>query len=258
MSFDSFIREKQYLQNVSTNTLQWYRHALNWLPNENPSEAALKSMVIRMREAGLKATGCNAALRAINCYLHWVNVGEGKCNAGCKHPRIARLREPEQIMPTFSLEQVKLLLSFKPTTDFERRLHLLIMILLDTGCRISEALELRVEDVDLDNLLLTLHGKGRKDRKVPFSLPLCKALFKYLGKRSGRVFVTQNGTFWGRLGALQSVKHHCRERLGFEPPPRTIHALRRNVVTALEVLDGRGSDGVPQSRRPSSVSGRHL
>jgi len=125
MRFTSFLREKLYLENVSTNTLRWYRHALKWLPCENPDESQLKEMVVRMREQGLKPTGCNAAIRAINCYLRLSGS-----------PQIVRmLKEPEQIMQTFSAEQVKALVSFKPTTDFERRLHLLILILLATGGR---------------------------------------------------------------------------------------------------------------------------
>ena len=159
MSFTSFLREKQYLENVSTNTVRWYRHALKWLPCENPDESQLKEMVVRTREHGLKPTGCNAAIRAINCYLRW---------AGSPH-KVRKLKEPEQIMQTFSVEQVSSLVSFKPRTDFERRLHLLILILLDTGARVSEVLGLQIEDIDLDSMLLTLHGKGRKDRKVPFS-----------------------------------------------------------------------------------------
>jgi len=55
MSFASFLREKQYLENVSTNTLRWYRHALKWLPSENPNEQELNEMVLRMREEGMKA-----------------------------------------------------------------------------------------------------------------------------------------------------------------------------------------------------------
>ena len=46
-------------------------------------------------------------------------------------------------------------------------------------------------DVDFDNLLLTLHGKGRKDRKVPMSLELRKRLFLWQRKgetKSGLVF----------------------------------------------------------------------
>lgn len=93
MSFTDFIRERQYLMNVSPNTVRWYTHALNWLPSENPDERQLKQMVIKMREAGLKATGCNAAIRAINCYLHWAAGNEGKCSPACKHPKVQQLRE---------------------------------------------------------------------------------------------------------------------------------------------------------------------
>ena len=229
MSFDSFLREKQYLENVSPNTLRWYKHALKWLPTESPDEPSLKDMVIRMREQGLKATGCNAALRAINCYLHWTSQNHGKCGSGCKHPRVPKLKEPEQIMPTFSADQVKLLLGFRPTSDFERRLHLLVMILFDTGCRISEALDIRGSDIDLDNMLLTLHGKGRKDRKVPYSFELRKALVKYMDKNKGLLFLTANGARWGRMGALRAVKIHC-QHLGFEPPARTLHAMRHTFA----------------------------
>jgi integrase/recombinase XerD len=227
--FTEFLRDKQFLQNVSANTLRWYKHALKWLPSENPADAELKQMVIRMREAGLKETGCNAAIRAINCYLHWASGGERKCDAGCKHPRVRSLKEPQNIMPTFSADQVKKLVSFKPSNAFERRLHLLILLLLDTGCRISEALGIRSEDIDLENMLLTLNGKGRKQRIVAFSFELRKVLYRAMGK--GLLFKTSRGTAWGRLNALASVKFHCRKRLGFEPPARTIHSIRHTFAT---------------------------
>jgi hypothetical protein len=62
--FCFFFREKQYLENVSTNTLRWYRHALKWLPCENPNEQELSEMILRMREKGMKAYGlqcCNSS-----------------------------------------------------------------------------------------------------------------------------------------------------------------------------------------------------
>jgi integrase/recombinase XerD len=225
MDFTPFLREKQYLENVSPNTLRWYRHALKWLP-EQPDERSLKDMVIRMRETGLKATGCNAAIRAINCYLRW---------SGSPHT-VRQLKESQMILPTFTTEQVKRLVGYKPKTAFQCRLHLLIFVLLDTGCRISEALELRGADVDLDNLLLTLHGKGRKDRKVPISFELRKAVFRY--RQDGPLFITARGTPWRRIGALRSVKLHCR-KLGFEPPARTLHAMRHTF--ALNYLRKGGS-----------------
>lgn len=73
---DEFIKDRKYLLNVSDHTVSWYKHALyKWLPSDLPSDAELKSMVIRMREAGLRPTGCNAAIRAINAYLKWAGSG---------------------------------------------------------------------------------------------------------------------------------------------------------------------------------------
>ena len=106
--FELFICERRYPHNVSDATISWYKHALNWLPSESPSQDELKTVVIQMREKGLKETGCNAAIRAINAYLHWANGAERKCGAGCLHPHIRPLKEPQFILPTFTDAQVKL------------------------------------------------------------------------------------------------------------------------------------------------------
>jgi len=60
--FGQFIRERQFLHNVTPATLEWYKHGFKWLPSESPSQDDLKDTVVRMREKGLKATGCNSAI----------------------------------------------------------------------------------------------------------------------------------------------------------------------------------------------------
>jgi site-specific recombinase XerC len=57
--------------NVSPATLEWYRQSLRWLDTNSPSEAQLKDFVMRMRQKGLKATGCNCRIRAVKAYLRW-------------------------------------------------------------------------------------------------------------------------------------------------------------------------------------------
>ena len=61
--FEQFIKERQYLTNVTPATVGWYRQSLAWLSIESPNEADLKSLVMRMREKGLKPkiTGIAAA-----------------------------------------------------------------------------------------------------------------------------------------------------------------------------------------------------
>jgi integrase/recombinase XerD len=234
--FEQFIRERQYLTNVSPATLEWYKHSFKWLRSESPTNEDLKDAVLRMREKGLKATGCNSAIRAINAYLHWNTAGtEIKCSPACKHLRIPQLKEPQLILPTFAPTQVTRLVNWHPKAKifWQRRLHLLILFLLDTGARVGEALSIRVREIDFDNLLLTLDGKGRKQRVVPFSFELRRATFRYIAdfhrKPDNLLLATRNETKLGRRVMLRAVKHLC-DRLGFQPPARTIHAFRHTFA----------------------------
>jgi integrase/recombinase XerD len=234
MGFSQFIRERQLLSNVSPSTLEWYKYSFKWLRTESPSQEELKDAVLRMREKGLKATGCNSAIRAINTYVHWANAGpDVKCGSACKHPKIAQLKEPQLVLPTFTEQQIRLLIRWKPKGQYERRLHLLVLFLMDTGCRISEALCLRASEIDFDNLLVTLDGKGRKQRVVPFSFELRKALFRYCKESNCTpeplLFANRTHTNLGRRNVLRDVKLLCR-KLGFTPPGRTLHAFRHTFA----------------------------
>jgi integrase/recombinase XerD len=162
VSFSQFLRERQFLHNVTPATLEWHKHSLKWLRTETPTQDDLKDAVVRMREKGLKATGCNSAIRSINAYLKWSGSSL----------KISQLKEPQLVLPTLTPQQIRSLVTWKPRGFYRRRSHLLVLFLLDTGCRITEALTLHVHDVDLNNLLVTLDGKGRKQRVVPFSFEL--------------------------------------------------------------------------------------
>jgi len=234
--FEQFIRERQYLTNVSPATLEWYKHSFKWLRTDAPTDEELKAAVLRMREKGLKATGCNSAIRAINAYLHWNTAGtEVKCSPTCRHLRISQLKEPQLILPTFTATQVTRLVNWKPKAKifWQRRVHLLVLFLLDTGARVGEAMSIRVREIDFDNLLLTLDGKGRKQRIVPFSFELRRAMFRYIAdfqrKPDSILLATRNETKVGRRVMLRTVKNHC-DRLGFQPPARTLHAFRHTFA----------------------------
>lgn len=230
LSFEQFLKERLYLQNVSQRTIEWYEQSFKWLGNPEPDSDQLKQFVVRMREHGLKATSCNARIRAVNVFLRW---------AGSPH-HIPRLKEEQRILPTFTVDQISRLAAFKPKGSCQKRLHTLVLTLADTGCRIDEALSLRWPDCDFDNLLLTLQGKGRKQRKVPMSFELRRSLwrFKQTSGFDDLVFCTRRGTKLGRRDVLRDVKRLCK-RLGIQPPERTLHAFRHSF--ALHYLRKGGS-----------------
>jgi integrase/recombinase XerD len=221
--FEQFIRERLYLTNVTPATVEWYKHSFRYLLTETPSEDELKNVVLRMREKGLRATGCNSVIRAINAYLKWSD----------SPLKVPRLKEPQLVLPTFTTQQVARLVAGKAAGKAQRRLHLIVLFLLDTGCRISEALALRVREIDFDNMLVILDGKGRKQRVVPFSFELRKAIFRYVTatnrKPDSLLFANRTETQLGRRNVLRDVKLLCK-RLGFDPPARTLHAFRHTFA----------------------------
>jgi integrase/recombinase XerD len=157
-----FIKERRYLQNVSPRTVQWYTESFKWLERYCPTEVTqegLNGLVIGMREAGLKPVSCNARIRAVKAYLAWAQLPL----------KLAFLKEAESVIQIYSPDDIKRLVSFRPRLATERRLYSLTMLLFDTGCRLEEALNVRKEEVDLENLLLSVRGKGNKLNRSGFT-----------------------------------------------------------------------------------------
>ena len=78
---------------------------------------------------------------------------------------------------------------------------------------------LGASDVDFENLLLTVFGKGRKERRIPFSFELRKVLFRWQQVRQKAqprcelVFPSRQGTTWDQRNSLRGL-HLLQERLG--------------------------------------------
>src|ERR1700681_2924303 len=103
VGFSQFIRERQYLPNVTPATVEWYAHSFKWLHTPSPSQDELKDAVLRMREKGLKATGCISAIRAINAYMKWSG----------SPLKIPQMKEPQIVLPTFTAAQVSRLVNLE-------------------------------------------------------------------------------------------------------------------------------------------------
>jgi integrase/recombinase XerD len=123
----------------------------------------------------------------------------------------------------------------------------LLELLYGTGARISEAVGLAVDDVDLDDGVVVLHGKGDKDRLVPVGQFARRAVEAYLvrgrpalaaaGRGTPRLFLNSRGGGLSRQGAWL-VLRAAVERAGVTAAVSP-HTLRHSFATHL--LDG-GAD----------------
>ena len=101
--------------------------------------------------------------------------------------------------------------------------------------RDSEALGLAQEDLDLDNLVIRVRGKGNKHRLVPMSVELRKIVWKYISRaaesssRSGMLFCTYLGTRVSQRDVLRDLKALGR-RLGIIGVRMSPHTLRHTFA----------------------------
>jgi integrase/recombinase XerD len=228
---EQFCKERLYLNNVSPRTIEWHKQSLKWLGVEQPTEDELKAVVLKMREAGLKASSVNCRLRSINAYLHWAGSSAPKCGAGCSHLRVQRLKEPKLVLTVFSKADIQRFATWKAKGVYEQRLQTLVLMLADIGARITELLTLKWQDVDLENLLVKLTGKGDKQRIIPFSIEMRKRLYRLQqNSKHELVFPTRDGRQWKRCNVYRDVKALCGQ-LGLKCNPRLLHSFRHSAAT---------------------------
>ena len=92
---------------------------------------------------------------------------------------------PHQPVPVIPDDGLRRLLAACAGKGFEaRRDTAMIMLLLDTGARRAELVDLKLGDVDLDLDVLLVLGKGRRERALPFGHKAGAALDRYLRARA--------------------------------------------------------------------------
>lgn len=209
--FEEYVKEMRYLRNFSERTLIGYRDVFKrWQKyvGQIPTEQNLPQFVIGMREGGLNTTTCNISIRAFNAFLTWL-----KNKGVVGNIRLHKLPEEKRKLRVFPDEDIRKILTFKPKTKNERRIHAIICTIVDTGLRITECLTIEKDRVDFNNLLITVYGKGKKERIVPMSVELRKILYTYLTKHrftkfeTKYFFCTSNGTRMSYRNAYRDLEH---------------------------------------------------
>ena len=133
--------------------------------------------------------------REVRCFFNWLVDAEYLERTPFRGMR--NVRVPQRIVQPFSGDDVTRLLTACGEGPMAERDRALLMLLLDTGARCSEVVQLNLEDLDLDtHRLRVLHAKGNKQRVVPFAGRCEAALRSYLavrGDEPGPLFLASTG-----------------------------------------------------------------
>ncbi len=250
---------------LADNTLKSYRRDLRryagWLADQGVEslddvrESTVTAFLVALREGDAEhpPLGAGSAARTVVAVrgFHRFAVREGLTavdpSAAVRPPAPAK-RLPKAL-PLADIEKI-LEAAGAPGTSLALRDRALLEVLYGTGARISEAVGLDVDDLDLTDGTVLLRGKGGKERLVPVGSYARDAVEAYLvrgraelsdGRGAGRgvpaLFLNARGGRLSRQSAW-AVLAKAAERAGVttEVSP---HTLRHSFATHL--LDG-GAD----------------
>ncbi|TET14665.1 MAG: site-specific tyrosine recombinase XerD [Actinobacteria bacterium] len=134
--------------------------------------------------------------------------------------QISSPRGPKKILEVLKVEEVeKFLESIPCSTELEVRNKAMFEILYSCGLRVSELVNLRLQNIDFDEELLRFMGKGDKERITPVGDVGMLFLKKYLmiGRckiekehKSDYVFLNKNGKKMTRQGFWKILKKYAR------------------------------------------------
>ena len=237
----------------SRNTLAAYRRDLigycEWLAVHQSSllavdRAQLDQFVQSRRASGSASSSVARQLAAIRM-LHRFMAEEG-VRLDNPSADVEGVRVPAGIPHPLSEAEIDALLAAAVATDpASLRDRALLEFLYATGARISEACDLSLGDLDRDNRLVRLFGKGAKERIVPFGRAAAATMDEWL--TSGRqhlepvrwarrgdqeaVFLNTRGSRLSRQAAWVIVKKYG-ERVGLADK-LSPHVLRHSCATHL-------------------------
>lgn len=181
-------------------------------------------------------------IKAFHNYLYESKKIKKDVSENIKRPKLSK-KLPEVL----SVSEVDKLLDIKLGSDINIRNKAMLETMYATGLRITELLNLKMEDIDFMNSIIRVKGKGSKERIVPIGEYTIEYLSKYLeevrpkyykeDKSNDIVFLSSRGSKMDRTTFFKIVKNLLIEKnIKKDVSP---HTLRHSFATHL--LEG-GAD----------------
>lgn len=228
----------------SPQTVRSYRKNLLQFCNENNVEAvtditrdAINHWISVLRDRNISDGTVANHLWALKAFLTWL---EKEVGVACYRfdIRIPKVREPE-VVEYLEPDELEILFSLIDHEDLDgMRLRTYVEVMINTGLRPSEALNLRKDEVVGTEITIT--GKGKKERKIYFNNRARHWIKVYSRMRKDAcpsLFVTnpKYAAFEPQQISLNRMEEHFRltfRRTGIQKTV-TLHTLRHTYATTL-------------------------
>lgn len=171
-------------------------------------------------------------------YKYLIFTGKIKNNPtdGIKHPKLSK-KLPDYL----TNEEIDKLFDIRLLKPIDYRNKAMLEVLYATGTRISELINLELNQMDFDECIIRVTGKGKKDRIIPLGDTAMNALKNYIlnyriflvkSNDNNYVFLNKNGNKISRQGFFKILKSLANDAgIKKDISPHTIrHSFATNLL----------------------------
>lgn len=235
-----FLEYLKYERRLSENTIDSYGENLKLLSDTTKkSLITLKNEDIRSFMINSDATPRTKAhyLTVFNAFYNYLifceKLDKNPCD-GIKGPKL------EKKLPSYlTTSEIDKLFNIRLLKPIDYRNKAMLETLYATGTRISELINLELNQINFDERIIRVTGKGKKDRIIPLADSASDALQEYINnyrdylvkKETNYVFLNKDGNRISRQGFFKILKSLCQSAgINKEISP---HTLRHSFATNL-------------------------
>ena len=249
MSIDELIEEfLRYLlidKGYSNNTITSYKEDLEKFLEFNKNKkineinnSDLKEYVKYLNKENLNEKSISRNISCLKSFYKFLVIEKYINNNPSDSVAMPKLKR--NLPKILTEEEVLLLLDINLSDAFSYRNKAMLELMYATGLRVSELVNLRLQDIDLNEDIVRTFGKGSKERVIPFGDYACEYLEKYIyeyrglmlkGKPSEYLFLNNHGNKMTRQGLFKIIKKIAKEKgINKDLSP---HTLRHSFASHL-------------------------
>ena len=189
---------------------------------------------IRSNEEATTIAHNLTVIKNFHAYLLKENITNKNVSEFIERPKLRKT-----LPKTLSIEEVDHLLNIELITPFDYRNKAMLELMYGCGLRVSELIDIELNDIDMTNCLIRISGKGSKEREVPLGEYAIHFLKEYIERRSlllknkpcNKLFLNNHGQGMTRQGFFKNLKEILRAK-GLNPEVSP-HTLRHSFATHL-------------------------
>ena len=186
-----FLAYLQVERRVSPHTLDGYRRDLDALsgwcqahaPIERLQEADLRAFIAAEHRRGLSPKSLQRRLSAVRSFYQWL-LRHGRIAAN-PAAAVRAPKAPRKLPQVLDPDEAKVLVEVPTDVPLGLRDRAVLELFYSSGLRLSELCTLRWADLHLDEGLVSVRGKGGKERIVPVGSFAREALRQWRGESGG-------------------------------------------------------------------------